>query len=153
MTKQIPLTQGKFAIVDDEDYDFLMKLKWHFTHGYARHSSGSKKIYMHRIISGALDGQSTDHIDGDKLNNIRQNLRVCAHRQNLCNMKKKTPHSSLFKGVSWKKHIKKWVAYIKVDGRNIHLGVFFNEADAALAYNEAASKYFGDFSSLNKVAA
>ena len=157
-SKAIPLTKGFHAIVDAEDYDWLMQRKWCFRDGYAAktiHSSGSGKnrksrtIKMHRIVNNTPDGMSTDHINGDKLDNRKCNLRVCTHRQNLSSQKKQDGRSSKYKGVSLSKENGKWIAYIKVNQVKKHLGCFTSEEDAARAYNTAATKYFGEFAKLN----
>ncbi len=151
MTKQIPLTQGRFALVDDEDYDYLMQWKWQFhSKGYARRRSNGKNIYMHRIINKTPDGLITDHINRDPLDNRKLNLRTCTNHQNLSNVEKtcgKT--SSIYKGVCWHKMGKKWMARIVVEKMAFYLGCFESEKDAALAYDLAALKYCGDFAKLN----
>ncbi len=153
--KEIPLTQGKFAIVDDKDYDWLSKWKWCYNSGYAvRMSPGvngkQRKILMHREILQTLKGTETDHINGDRLDNRRYNLRVCTHSQNMMNQRK-TRGCSRFKGVHWHKAHKKWHAKIKKERKNQHIGYFDVEDNAALAYNEAATELFGEFASLNEV--
>src|SRR3990167_1380719 len=85
--KLMPLTQGQFSIVDDEEYAWLSKFKWHYDGRYARRNSlqneGNRRpIYMHRVIAKPPDGMKIDHIDGNKLNNTRANLRVCTHSEN-----------------------------------------------------------------------
>ncbi len=157
--KKILLTRGKFAIVDDEDFEFLMQWKWKCSgHGYAVRNKhigtvGGKRvqerIYMHRLIMNALKGQYTDHINGDGLDNRRCNLRLCTNQQNAANSKKYSiPTSSKYKGVSWDKKNKKWRASIHVL-KTIFLGRFDSEEDAAKAYNEAAIKYHDKFSRIN----
>src|SRR5687768_11145590 len=96
MTKQISLTQGKFATVDDADFDHLNQWKWHFSHyGYARRTTSSrfgrqKFIFMHREIMQAPDGMDVDHINCNKLDNRRQNLRLCTRADNLRNRNKQS---------------------------------------------------------------
>jgi AP2 domain/HNH endonuclease len=159
--KIILLTQGKIATVDDDDYERISKHKWYYKGGYAVRSSREdgtlRTIFMHREIMHTPDGMVTDHINGDGLLNRKRNLRVCTHNQNIMNSKKVTSFggentSSIFRGVSWNKQNKRWVAYIKIDNRLIYLGVYKNEIKAAESYNKAARKYHGEFSSLNKIA-
>ncbi len=160
--KQIPLTKGKFALVDDEDYDRLVAIgRWHYSNGYAarnfrrkRLSDGkmvNKGIWMHRVIMDTPDGMDTDHIDNDKLNNQRINLRICSRSENQQNTCKRSHNTSGYKGVSWSKRDKKWEAKIKFDGKSRALGNFTCKHEAARAYNAAATKYFGEFACLNEI--
>jgi hypothetical protein len=163
--KVIPLTQGKEALVDDCDYEFLMQWKWQFHQerdrrtGYAarRHETGGKchRVYMHRLIAARsglmVDGKQIDHVDGDELNNCRSNLRTSTTSQNLANCRVHRNNTSGFKGVSWKRQAGKFEAYITVLRRKFHLKYFDDPRDAARAYNEAALKHFGEFACLNPV--
>lgn len=152
--KQIKLTQGKFALVDDADYEWLSQFKWYVdemrTICYARAMIGRKAERMHRLILGFEPGDRrlTDHIDGDGLNNQRHNLRECDHSQNLQN-KPKHKGKSRYKGVSWEKRQRKWIAVIKTKTKRIHLGSFEDDIEAAKIYDKAAGQYFGEFACLN----
>lgn len=151
--KQIPLTQGKFATVDDEDYEFLNQWKWYLSNtGYAVRNENGKTISMQRVILSTPIGLHSDHIDHDRLNNCRMNLRVCLPRENKANRKKQDGISK-YKGVTWHKHNSRWTAQIMANGRKIYLGSFSSEEDAAQAYNFAAAEYHGEFAHINKVAA
>jgi hypothetical protein len=157
--KTIPLTQGKEALVDDCDYEYLMRWKWHFLRrggtGYAKRNrtSGCDQKLMHRLIAGRcgldVDGGDVDHIDGDGLNNQRSNLRAASRSQNNVNSKRPKNNTSGFKGVYPRSWDGKPVAQIGVDGRRVYLGTFDDPRDAARAYNDAALKYFGEFACLN----
>lgn len=156
MTKKIALTQGKFALVDDRDWEWLSQWKWYaMKHGNtwyaARKESGvfRKTVLMHRAIAGPSNDKETDHQDGNGLNNVRSNLRVCSKAENLRNQRLPRNNSSGFKGVSWKQKNQKWVANISSDGKKIHLGYFESPKEAALAYDFAARKMFGDFARTN----
>lgn len=159
--KKIPLTQGKIAIVDDEDYKWLSKYKWHYHKGYAartcRKTGRKRTIYMHREIMRTPEGFVTDHINGNKLDNRRVNLRICTKAQNNMNMKKfrsrkKAKHASRYKGVYWRGgRTPKWSAEIRYKGKQIHLGYFETEEEAAKAYDKAAIRLFGSFASPNFV--
>lgn len=153
--KKIPLTQGKFALVDDEDYDFLMQWKWHIVaKGYAsrtERNSVNRAIRMHRAILDAREGQEVDHINGNRLDNRRANLRIATSSQNAMNRKKIEGAGSKYKGVCPARAAGKFIAQIKVNGKTIHLGTFASEKAAAKTYNIAAKKNFGEFARLNKV--
>lgn len=157
--KQIPLTQGKFALVDNEDYKWLNQWKWcarpdGYTCYVQRHSHriNGKPIHvqMHREILGLKRGdkRQCDHIDGNGLNNQRSNLRICTQSQNYFNQRS-NGGSSQFKGVSWNKGADSWVAYIKHKGKRFHLGYFDDETEAAIAYDSKAKELFGKFAKLN----
>jgi len=158
MVKEIPLTRGMVAIVDDCDYTELAKHRWYAWKGgnaiYARRQFAGENrtqrtIYMHRVILGAKPGQICDHVDGNALDNRRQNLRFCTALQNRCNQKHRQNGTSRFKGVSWHKCVGKWRADIGVNGRHLSLGHFEEEEDAARAYDRAAAIYQGEFVRLN----
>lgn len=147
----IALTQGKVAIVDKEDYEWLSRYKW-----YASESGGKfyacrknrRAVYMHREIVGAPKGMVVDHIDGNELNNRRSNLRVCTVSQNHQN-RRRTGGRSKYKGVHLDKKLNKWVAAITLKGRYFHIGYFDDEREAARAYDKKATALFGEFAYLN----
>lgn len=156
--KEIPLSQGKVALVDDEDYEWLSKKKWAynaqrgcaFRLGWSWDGTHRSSEYMHRTILNAPRGMVVDHKDGNPLNNTRANLRLCSSAQNSRNMKKcRTNTTSRFKGVSWFKRHQNWSIYIKCEQHKYHLGYSDNETEAAEIYDEAADKLFGDFALLN----
>ncbi|HEY1248462.1 MAG TPA: AP2/ERF family transcription factor [Nitrososphaera sp.] len=153
--KEIPLTRGEVALVDDEDYDWLMQWKWHYTsNGYAARRDGKYGpiILMHRQILGLEPGDKTqsDHIDRDKVNNQRFNLRIASNRQNSMNTstRKILFRSSEYKGVTQYRD-GRWMARIMVNYQQIFLGYFNTEEEAARAYDEAAIRYFGEYAYLN----
>ncbi len=153
--KVIELTQGKVALVDDEDFEQLNRYKWcankNFNNFYALRTvvlkgGRHKTIKMHREILGLADPKILiDHRDGNGLNNQRENLRICTNQQNRRNSRKRKRTSSQYKGVSFFKRKKKWHARIGINGKLVPLGYFVNEEDAANAYAQAAKKYFGVF--------
>lgn len=159
MTKKIPLPNGIFVIVDDEDYDFLMQWKWHVRSGgyvIREHHLGfvkgirkRKRIYMHRVINNTPDSLETDHINGDKLDNRRINLRNATRHQSIINRGSVSGSSSKYKGVCWRKDHHKWRAKIRINKKDINLGSFTSEIDAARAYDRAAIKYHGEYARLN----
>jgi len=162
--KEIPLTQGKFAIVDDADYEELSKYKWCALYSkdmssfYAGRESRKKEgeictIRMRRQILGLEygDPRHGDHQNHNTLDNRRSNIRICTSRQNSMNRKPDQNTSSKYKGVSWENSRNKWQAHITIKGKKKHLGYFQTEELAALTYNEAAKKYFKEFAYLNVI--
>ena len=157
--KEINLTQGKVALVDDEDYDYLMQWKWLISKSgnfiYAGRNVWMKKehkykmILMHRIIMNTPQGLDVDHIDHNGLNNQKYNLRNCTNAENKWNSSIR--QNKKYKGI--RKRIENrsnpFEAYITFNGRFIHLGHFKTEEDAARAYNNAAKEYFGEFANPN----
>lgn len=151
--KEILLTQGKRAIVDNEDFTRFGHLRW-----YAQRKASSRTFYASRALPGGgtttlheeiLGVSGVDHRDGDGLNNRRANLRRASPLQNMWNRRKHKPGSSRFKGVIWEKGA--WRARITVKGRLRHLGRFVSETEAAFAYDSEAKKHFGEFARLNFV--
>lgn len=161
--KLIPLTQGFSTVVDPTDYEWLNQWKWCYgSGGYAlrvkltKNSAGKvnrEGILMHRLIIGTPKGWDTDHINGDTLDNRRCNLRICLHQENSRNRRKQgKAATSRYKGVTWHKYKKRWVARIVLSpGKTKSLGDFSTEKEAALAYNIAAINYFGGFAALNPI--
>jgi len=142
--KLIPLTQGKSAMVNDEDFDLLNSFKW-FAHkmpntSYAErwfpgYVNGVRVVCRmhHAVIGEPPSGYEVDHIDGNGLNNCRENLRFVTRRQNMQNNVNAVTTSRL-PGVSWDKKRRKWKAYIKVNGIHKDIGRFMTEAGAFSAY-------------------
>jgi hypothetical protein len=144
---ELKLRDGNVVLVDDEDLEFLSKFSWKVDkNGYV-----SAVVGMHKLLNNGAT--QTDHKNHNKLDNRKENLRACTASQNHLNRTKLTSRktTSRFKGVSWKKRDRRWRALIKVGGKEIHLGYFENELDAARAYNEAALKYAGEFACLNRL--
>ncbi len=154
--KQIPLSRGGFTIVDDEDFKELGQYKWRtdtkssYVVRNVRAGGRVPRIYMHKLILNPPENLFTDHINHDKLDNRRGNLRVCTTSQNGANrLKQSKVSSSRFKGVTWHKRDRVWQAVLKHKGKNIFLGYFDNEVEAASKYNLAAREMFGEFAYLN----
>ena len=158
--------QGLYTLVDDEDYDYLKQFSWSLSRkGYAQayipvkfqEDYPSVNMQMQRMLmlnNITEKEQMVDHINRNKLDNRKENLRICTMTESNRNrgpiyFKHKANINSKYKGVDWNKN--KWRATIEVDRKKIHLGRFDNEQDAAMAYNEAAKKYFGEYAYLNDV--
>ena len=158
--KEIQLTQGKVALVDDDMYEYLNQWKWSYgksptgENAY-RHTHNGRfyrsNIVMARLIMKAPPDLEVDHIDHNALNNQKYNLRICTHAQNDRNSKIRNDNTSGYKGVSWRPDRKKWRANININMRQLHLGYFDDPKSAAKAYNKAALIHFGEFALLNKL--
>lgn len=147
MTRHISIKGGNTALVDDIDYEWLSQYKWHLhNRGYVTCAPQRNiKLYMHRMIMRPSEDNVVDHIDGNKLNNTRANLRICNHRDNSRNAHIRANGTSKYKGVYWSALRGYWVARIN----NTHLGCFHDEVEAAKAYDRAARSSFGAFARLN----
>ena len=147
--KEIQLTQGKIALVDDEDYDFLNQFKWHYSNGYASKSHGKrpnrKKLTMHTLLLGAKEGFMIDHKNRNTLDNQKENLRHVTNSQNQMNAKKSKKNGvslSQYKGVTVNKPFRATI------GRKT-IGYFDTELEAAQAYDKFAKALYGEFANLN----
>ena len=149
--KEIKLTQGKVAIVDDEDFERLNQFKWYAHKSrhcfYAgRNSIKRKTIKMHREILSIQNSMKIDHRNGNGLDNRKENLRICTNQQNCFNRKHSHKDNNLgIKGVHWNKECNKFLAQIMLSGKKIYLGVFNVLGDADSAYRFAEEKYFREF--------
>ena len=155
--KQIPLTQGKIALVDDEDYERLNRHRWYaqksrYTYYAVRKSSRKqgkqRTIYMHKEILDIPLGFETDHKNHFGLDNRKANIRSCTRGENQHNRRQQNG-ASKYKGVTWYKGLRKWQAQIRFDGKTIHLGQFYLEIDAARTYDRKAKELFGEFAHTN----
>jgi hypothetical protein len=152
----IPLSNGGHAMVDPDMFEFLSKWKWRRNKGgYAIRGgwvNGRKyTVKMHRVVAGTPNGMLTDHINGNKLDNRRCNLRYATNAQNNHNLRVGARNKSGYKGVSWDKLHKTWRAEIRKGDTKYMLGYFPSKEQAALAYNEAATRLFGEYAHLNVV--
>jgi len=151
--KKIKLTQGKYTLVDNKDFESVSKFKWCYNGGYAmrgiREGKHTRKVYMHRFICNPEYNLEIDHINRDRLDNRRINLRACTRKENAGNISLAKNNTSGFKGVGWSMEKNKWRSYIETRGKLKHLGYFNNKKVAAKIYNKVAKLYFGKFASLN----
>ena len=140
--KKIKLSQNMFALVDDSDFEFLNKFKWHYRDGYARRNiylNGKQSTWLiyWSVVGKPPRGLTVDHINGNTLDNRRENLRVCTRSENQRNRGKIKNSTSGFKGVSWHKNVGKWQASIGIAGIMKYLGLFTNPEEAHKAYCKA----------------
>jgi len=154
--KQIPLTQGKFALVDNEDYERVNQYKWHLRHNRRTQygirtiwvKGKFKKIFMHNFIMN-FSSSKVDHRDCDGLNNQKSNLRFATKSQNNMNQRKRIGCTSRYKGICWRNDCKKWRVQVVLHGKLIYSNHFLSERNAARAYDVVAKKHFGKFARLN----
>lgn len=157
--KEIVLSGGKLVtLVDADSYESLIQWNWCFDGRYVYRRQHLKmesekqkyqKIYLHKLVNNTPERLDTDHINSNKLDNRRCNLRSATRSQNNANQRKRENLSSKYKGVCWDKRLSKWKAEIKIHGKKKHLGVFISEEDAAAAYDAAARELFSDYSKVN----
>jgi hypothetical protein len=158
--KQIQLTQGYICLVDDEDFEFLSQFKWEidkrasgvYVKRYVYSMVNGKRkrtvFYIHRYIMGVTDKKVfVDHEDGNTMNNMRSNLRVCTQAQNSRN-KKYRPNTSGFKGVH-PRPSGRWASKIMYNYQTVTVGTFDTPEEAARAYDEKAKELFGEFARPN----
>ena len=152
--KTIPLPCGKQVLVDDEDYDRLSQYPWWSSgKGYARrterNAAGRTTFYMHRELMQCPARLQVDHVNGDGLDNRKENLRVCTRSQNGGHILAASRALSGFRGVWWKKDKRRWQAEIMVNRQRVYLGRFGTSEEAAKAYDAAAIRLRGPFATLN----
>jgi HNH endonuclease len=149
----IDLTNGRATVVSAEDFDLVSRWSWFASKGshtwYAVRKEGSREVAMHRVIMGVTDPEiHVDHIDGNGLNNQRSNLRIATRAQNQHNRGLSRNNKSGRKGVH--RHTGgRWRAGIRVNRRQIDLGLFDDLEAAAAAYDAAALEYYGEFARTN----
>lgn len=157
-SRKIPLTQGKFAIVDAEDYERLNQHKWYAYKTkhtfYARRNercgvNKQRTVIMHVDIMKPKLGFEIDHKTHDGLDNRKCNLRAVTKSQNQMNRRIVTSTSSAYKGVHWAKRDKVWIAQIRINKTTVRVGSYKDEIEAAVAYDNAAHEHFGEYALLN----
>lgn len=156
---QIPLTQGKYALIDEEDFDLVSRYKWSYSDtgngkGYARANAVRENgmrcgLYMHRLLMGNPTGV-VDHINHDELDNRRCNLRVVTKSENIANRRgAQRGSSSRFLGVSFDSAKNRWIAQVMRQKTTVYFETFADEISAAKARDSAARAIYGDHASLN----
>lgn len=161
--KYIRLTKGKFCLVDDKDFKKVSKYNWFVFSGRKNYAARMIKnikvrkrqsmMFMHRMIMNSSENYHIDHINGDGLDNRRNNLRVCTSRQNSLNRSYTKKNKVGFKGVRLSKRSlsKGYIAQIVNEGKQVYLGYFFTKEDAARAYNKASIKFHGKYGYVNSL--
>ena len=145
--KIIKLTKGQEALVDDGDFWLLRIFKWHCGRGYAANSDLG---LMHRFLMKDPVGLMVDHIDGNRLNNQRANLRIVTAQQNQSN-RRKGFGASKYVGLCWEPKFGRWKVTVMHAGKSHYVGVFRDELDAAQAYNDASIRLRGDYAGINVI--
>ncbi len=153
--KQIRLSNGTgFALVSDEDFEFLDKFIWRIhrcSHtNYATAVINGRVTFMHDLILPVTGKFTADHKDRNGLNNQRDNLRIATHSQNSANRKLQKNNTSGYRGVSQNKATGGWVARIKINKNYEHIGTYPTAQSAARAYNKRALEVWGEFAQLNE---
>ena len=160
MTKQISISRGMTATVDDSDFNSVKDYEWYAVPGYntwyAMRWEGirpqRKHVFLHRFLMGVSDSHVLiDHKNGNGLDCTRGNMRTCTRMQNTCNSVKQKSSAAGYRGVYRDKNENFYSAQIEVNGNKIRLGYFKTKEDAARAYNDAAIKHHGEFAKLNEV--
>ena len=155
MTASTPLANGKEVLVDDADLALLSQYKWHMTaNGYATRNISHRNpdtlpTYMHRLLLNPPTGMDCDHINGNRLDNRRSNLRIVTRQENLWNSRRNRDNSSQYKGVHYSKAAGRWVARFVISGKENYIGLFNTPEDAARAYDAEIVKHRGIYAKLN----
>lgn len=161
--KTLTLHYGANAIVDDDTYIWANRWKWSNDRNYAvrrkyisyKMVDGKKKqkygkVYLHREVIKAKPGQTVDHINGNKLDNRRSNLRICSMQENAYNRRTQSNCKSGIKGVYWHKRGHKWCVEIRANKKKYYLGLYESKSEAKSVYQEAAKRLHGEFARLNQ---
>lgn len=144
---QMKTAKGQTFIIDIDDLEQVKEYCWRISKGYI--VTGLKQIQLHRLLTNCPDDMIADHINGNKLDNRKSNLRICTKQQNAMNCKVSKNNTSGVTGVTWNKQNNNWIAQISINRKNIHIGSFDKFEDAKKARREAEDKYFGEYAYSN----
>jgi len=156
--KEIQLSQGQVAIVDDDDYPEVSKYKWcamkmrysYYAGRTIKQDGKQHTIYLHRELLPPPDGMVVDHINRDGLDCRRSNMRIATHEENMRNGRLPKNNTSGYMGVTRSNSGRlPWKAQISAQGRNRYIGIYATREEAAIAYDDAAKRYHGEFASTN----
>ena len=148
--KIIKTKDGYETVVDDDVYEWASKIEWRVSkNGYVSYRKGNSRIMLHRLIAKTPEDFITDHINGNKLDNLNANLRVVTNKQNVWNNGIRNDNTSGYRGVWYRKDRGRWQAEIKANGKKNSLGCYNTAKEAAEVYNEFAKKFFGEHARLN----
>jgi len=146
--KKIPLSQGKFALVDDDDFEWLSQYKWYFHDGYAERNQ--KPRFMSRLILDAPAFMQVDHKNGNPLDNRRENLRLATPAENCRNRKQQSNNTTGERGVYWHKQLGKWAVRVRRDGKLVNGGIFKTFESAVVAARILRELLHAEFSGLSR---
>lgn len=144
-----------YTMIDEDDLEKISSYKWHLnicdkTKKYVSSTKNGKTFLMHRVILNAKKDEYIDHINGNGLDNRKENLRICTNQQNSFNSRLRKNNTSGYKGVEKDKKTGKWRSYINFN-KKIHLGQYLTKKEAALVYNNKAKELFGEFAFINNL--
>lgn len=138
----LKLNQNKIAIIDPEDLERVLEYNWSWGGRYVRGNGVIRSISLHRYILNYKGKKDVDHINGNTLDNRKENLRICSHSKNIINSKKRNDNTSGHTGVYWDKNKNKWRAQIVIKGKTKSLGYFINKEDAIACRAKAVKKHY-----------
>jgi len=156
--KEIPLTRGYTALVDDADFPLVSQSRWqarpdrntvYASRGVRDGSGKTKTLYMHVALLDAGDGLVVDHINGNGLDNRRKNLRIATRGQNVHHSFTTVKNKHGFRGISFIERYQRWQVSMKTGGRNTYVGFYATAEEAARAYDAKALEVYGEFARLN----
>lgn len=157
-TVEYTLRDGKKILIDADNIPLVEKYPWRaskrdyitcpYVKGYKDGKRVVSSLYLHKLVLPTQEGYHTDHINGNKLDNRRANLRPATHNQNMCNLPPRNGRK--YKGLTLSRG-GKFVARVNLHGKKYYIGTFDTEQEAALAYNNKAKELQGEFAWLNKI--
>jgi hypothetical protein len=150
--KILKTKDGFETVVDDEVYEWANKIEWRLSKaGYVSYRKGDARIMLHRLIAKTPEDYITDHINGNKLDNLISNLRVVTNKQNVWNNGLRSDNLSGYRGVCFRKDRGTWTSEIKAHGVKYRLGCYKTPEEAAVVYNRKAKELYGEFARLNTI--